>query len=89
MRGQSEFLEVAGNQTRPYRLTFYGFRANETTRATVSFENADTGDVAAYDVSVTTVDPEILETIPLRTACATKSRHADSNHEPLRPYRWT
>jgi hydrocephalus-inducing protein len=68
MRGQSEFLEVAGNQTRPYRLTFYGFRANETTRATVSFENADTGDVAAYDVSVTTVDPEILETIPLRTA---------------------
>jgi len=71
MRGP-EFLELAGNQTRPYRLTFYGFRANETTRATVSFENPDTGDVAAYDVSVTTSDPEILETVPSRTTVRQK-----------------
>ena len=71
MRGP-EFMEIAGNQTRPYPLTFYGFRANETTRATVSFENADTGDVAAYDVSVTTSDPDVLGSIPLRTAARQK-----------------
>ena len=67
-----EFIEVAANGTRSYPLSFYGFKEGETTRASVTFADVDTNEVATYDVAVTTTSPETQGEISLRAAARQK-----------------
>jgi hydrocephalus-inducing protein len=67
-----EFIEVAANATRSYPLSFYGFKEGETTRASVTFADVDTNEVATYDVAVTTSAPETQGEISLRAAARQK-----------------
>jgi hydrocephalus-inducing protein len=67
-----EFIEVAANATRSYPLSFYGFKEGTTTRASVTFADVDTNEVATYDVAVTTSAPETQGEISLRAAARQK-----------------